>query len=425
MFCKKCGHERANGEKFCPICGTPFPVEEDTKDENILAKIEVSPLQKDSEEKKPSEPVVQYCKKCGTKQENGMKFCPVCGEPYLDENGKPYLKGRQKDIADAKEKVKSTISDLSDKGKNIAGNIGEKISTATSEGQKQVKEKVLPQISQVVTQAKETDWEEQAKNGKEKANAFLNDSAKTTKWAKITAVAATVLFFVINGFNSIWLWYVILIIMLLIAFLPQKGQSEAEVAAKHKKIFIATACLAGCLIFLRHIGAGDLSSSDSDSDDSSTGLFHEESAMDKFKSTITSASYTTPIYMKTIYGGWYARPQETDDRSEANDFSYNWTLVFYPDDDNNTGSASLIPFTLDNTGYSTTAELNFQYEIEGDMINLYNGKHVIGGGSTDDIHLQVEDDGDDVKLVGHFRDRQREFKKSNISVNRDPHHSVR
>ena len=264
MFCKKCGHERANGEKFCPICGTPFPVEEDTKDENILAKIEVSPLQKDSEEKKPSEPVVQYCKKCGTKQENGMKFCPVCGEPYLDENGKPYLKGRQKDIADAKEKVKSTISDLSDKGKNIADNIGEKISTATSEGQKQVKEKVLPQISQVVTQAKETDWEEQAKNGKEKADAFLNDSAMTTKWAKITAVAATVLFFVINGFNSIWLWYVILIIMLLIAFLPQKGQNEAEVAAKHKKIFIATACLAGCLIFLGPIRASDSNSSDTD-----------------------------------------------------------------------------------------------------------------------------------------------------------------
>ena len=264
MFCKKCGHERVNGEKFCPICGTPFPVDENTKDENFPAKNEASPLQKDSEEQKPSEPVVQYCKKCGTKQENGMKFCPVCGEPYLDENGKPYLKGRQKDIADAKEKVKSTISDLSDKGKNIADNIGEKISTATSEGQKQVKEKVLPQISQVVTQAKETDWEEQAKNGKEKADAFLNDSAMTTKWAKITAVAATVLFFVINGFNSIWLWYVILIIMLLIAFLPQKGQNEAEVAAKHKKIFIATACLAGCLIFLGPIRASDSNSSDTD-----------------------------------------------------------------------------------------------------------------------------------------------------------------
>lgn len=27
MFCKKCGHKRENGEKFCPVCGTPFPRE--------------------------------------------------------------------------------------------------------------------------------------------------------------------------------------------------------------------------------------------------------------------------------------------------------------------------------------------------------------------------------------------------------------
>ena len=423
MFCKKCGHLRQAGEKFCPVCGTPFHGDGDIRDEEFSTKDEFSSPQQESKEQKPSEPVIQYCKKCGTKQENGMKFCPVCGEPYLDENGKPYLKGREKGISEASEKFKSTISELSDKGKSIADNIGEKISTATNEGQKQVKEKVLPQIAQVVTQAKETDWEEQAKNGKEKANAFLNDSAKTTKWAKITAVVAAVLFFIINGGNSIWLWYIILIIMLLIAFLPQKGQSEAEVAAKHKKVFITTVCLAGCLIFLNPIGAGD--SSSSDSDNSSGGPFHKESAMDKFKSTISSASYTVPIYMKTIYGGWYARPMETDKRSEANGFSYNWTLVFYPNNDYNTGSASLIPFTLDNTRYSTTAELNFQYEIEGDMINLYNGRCVIGNSSTDDIHLQVGDDGDNVKLVGHFRDRLREFKKSYISINRDQHHYAR
>jgi hypothetical protein len=28
MFCKKCGHERQGGEKFCPVCGTPFPEED-------------------------------------------------------------------------------------------------------------------------------------------------------------------------------------------------------------------------------------------------------------------------------------------------------------------------------------------------------------------------------------------------------------
>lgn len=29
MFCKNCGHERQEGEKFCPVCGTPFPIDHD------------------------------------------------------------------------------------------------------------------------------------------------------------------------------------------------------------------------------------------------------------------------------------------------------------------------------------------------------------------------------------------------------------
>lgn len=32
MFCKKCGHERQGGEKFCPVCGTPFPEEDGNQD---------------------------------------------------------------------------------------------------------------------------------------------------------------------------------------------------------------------------------------------------------------------------------------------------------------------------------------------------------------------------------------------------------
>ena len=32
MYCKKCGHERQAGEKFCPVCGTPFPVEDGNQD---------------------------------------------------------------------------------------------------------------------------------------------------------------------------------------------------------------------------------------------------------------------------------------------------------------------------------------------------------------------------------------------------------
>ncbi len=32
MFCKNCGHERQAGEKFCPVCGTPFPEEDGNQD---------------------------------------------------------------------------------------------------------------------------------------------------------------------------------------------------------------------------------------------------------------------------------------------------------------------------------------------------------------------------------------------------------
>ena len=30
-----------------------------------------------------------YCKKCGTEQKNGQKFCPKCGEPFVVSNDTP------------------------------------------------------------------------------------------------------------------------------------------------------------------------------------------------------------------------------------------------------------------------------------------------------------------------------------------------
>ena len=31
-----------------------------------------------------------YCKKCGTEQKEGQKFCPKCGEPFIEENEKSH-----------------------------------------------------------------------------------------------------------------------------------------------------------------------------------------------------------------------------------------------------------------------------------------------------------------------------------------------
>lgn len=41
-----------------------------------------------------------FCKKCETEQKDGRKYCPKCGEPFLDENGKPYRLARQLDDSD-------------------------------------------------------------------------------------------------------------------------------------------------------------------------------------------------------------------------------------------------------------------------------------------------------------------------------------
>ena len=32
-----------------------------------------------------------YCKKCGTEQKEGQKFCPKCGEPFIEVNEKPHV----------------------------------------------------------------------------------------------------------------------------------------------------------------------------------------------------------------------------------------------------------------------------------------------------------------------------------------------
>lgn len=44
-----------------------------------------------------------YCKKCGTKQREGQKFCPKCGEPFLNINGQVYQGDLSKSIKKEKE----------------------------------------------------------------------------------------------------------------------------------------------------------------------------------------------------------------------------------------------------------------------------------------------------------------------------------
>lgn len=55
-----------------------------------------------------------FCKRCGHKRLDGEKFCPVCGMPFPDENGNLYKRGVNKGIQDLQEKVKEQKERLTD-----------------------------------------------------------------------------------------------------------------------------------------------------------------------------------------------------------------------------------------------------------------------------------------------------------------------
>jgi len=303
MFCKKCGHERAENEKFCPMCGIPFPqVEENTP----VVTTEVV------EDKKPSEPKVQFCKKCGTKQEESMKFCSVCGKPYLDENGKPYPRGMKKDILDAKEKLSHKVNDISQKAKESVNQLNDKLTDMAQEGKKQFEEKVQPQLNSTMENIKNMDWEGKTEESKKMANSFLNDHEKTGRWAKIITIAIAAFFFIFKaGFGASWFWLILLVALLFLAF--KKVDTNGTSKVNSKNVFIATAVLG---LFVLVAGPNseesyvsksyDSSYSDSDegNNSSSSGNSGYQAEVDAIKAQIESKSAEleryTGAYMKAL-----------------------------------------------------------------------------------------------------------------------------
>jgi uncharacterized Zn finger protein (UPF0148 family) len=123
-----------------------------------------------------------FCKKCGTEQKDGQKFCPKCGEPFLDENGKPYLKGLKKEMQDAKDKLASKADEL------------------TKQGKKLVEEKVQPKLQETIEEVKNTDWNKK----KDKASSLVHSLYRKftnagTKTKAIVIVCTFLLLFLLFG----------------------------------------------------------------------------------------------------------------------------------------------------------------------------------------------------------------------------------
>ena len=156
-----------------------------------------------------------FCKKCGTEQKDGQKFCPKCGEPFLDENGKPYLKGFKKDMQDAKDKLASKVDEL------------------TQQGKKLVDEKVQPHLNEKIDELKKVDWEGKKNESVKSIKGFFSNTDKLRKATIGIAIVAVLWFFIFNhGFSASWTWWLFAIAFIVAAFYKMEAKDEHDALNK-------------------------------------------------------------------------------------------------------------------------------------------------------------------------------------------------
>ncbi len=178
-----------------------------------------------------------YCKKCGTEQKDGQKFCPKCGEPFLDENGKPYLKGIRKDVQDAKEKLTSKAGELTQQGKKLVeekkGVLTSKVDELTQQSKKLVDEKVQPHLNEKIDELKRTDWEGKKNESIKAMEGFFSNTNKLRMATIGVAIIAVLWFFIFNhGFSASWTWWLFAVAFVVAAFYKVEAKDENDALKK-------------------------------------------------------------------------------------------------------------------------------------------------------------------------------------------------
>lgn len=181
-----------------------------------------------------------YCKKCGTEQKDGQKFCPKCGEPFLLEDGKANMNDYKKDLQDAKDKMATKVDELTQLGKEYA------------------EKKVQPQLNDKIEAIKSVNWEEKKTKSINKIKDFFSDTNKLRKSTIIIALIAVLWFFIFNhGFSASWIWWLFSISFIIAAFYKTESKDEHDTLKKARWSF-ALALFLG-LVFVFH-GSGSSSS---------------------------------------------------------------------------------------------------------------------------------------------------------------------
>ena len=100
MYCRKCGHQQKAGEKFCPVCGTPYIV---------ITPQAVAP---------------RVCKNCGATLSPEQKFCPSCGAPYVDGAPAPVQPGYNQGAMSAAPAMQPPVAPVSGSDMAPTENVG-------------------------------------------------------------------------------------------------------------------------------------------------------------------------------------------------------------------------------------------------------------------------------------------------------------
>ena len=203
-----------------------------------------------------------FCKKCGTEQKDGQKYCPKCGEPFLDENGKPYLKGIRKDLQDAKDKLASKADELTQQGKKLVEEkVQPQLNELTEKGKNLVEEKVQPKLNEKIDELKKVDWEERKTESVKSMQSFFSNTDKLRTATIWIAIIAVLWFFIINhGFSASWIWWGLAIIVVGGAFYKAKSLNDT------RKMFAAILFLGLCLVFYSPSSSGSMSGISDDVD---------------------------------------------------------------------------------------------------------------------------------------------------------------
>lgn len=167
-----------------------------------------------------------YCKKCGRKQEEGQRFCPKCGEPFLDIKEKPNQN------LDGKNKLSS------------------KVNEQVHQGDKHHNEHVQHQSNDKIEVLKNVDWGEKKKESVNALNEFFSNTDKLRIATIVVAIIAVLWFFLFNGGSSAsWSWWLFAIAFVILAFYKIEAKDNEDALKKTRWTFGLAIILGLVLIF--------------------------------------------------------------------------------------------------------------------------------------------------------------------------------